>query len=1282
MIIPLEPRLEGLAERRFASFARQVLDHQTAGDPTRISALVEGETTRAPDLRDLGAQCDEYTACVRVLGDLAQLRWRLVESGYGLELHSPRPHDDRVADPAQSRRRKEAIRKELRPRVLQQFSDPNVRKFIRRMEAPSASSKQKSIRQLIADGAELQRRLQPARERCDDEQAQAEMLRQAIQPYLQLVDADSRDDHTGLRLRDIWRYFRYTWSIPQTPIPGRNLIYLVRDAAHKAHAIIGIAALNNCAVQLVPRDQAIGWSTPGLLTALMTLFAPHEQRAAREAREPALRHQGIYHWLKPHFPRGIDPQPETKRAVLERIANWLLQGISTAIGGIECEGLASDDEISSPSPQVVEHLRQLGREFASLRQEALAGRGVEGIAFGTVSSGIPIDDNLLELEAKHSTNTPLQASRRMLVRKKRAVELARLLDARRVLVANRNSITDPSTAFSAIEQEEVRIAMNTALSAIKSRRIGTNLLEITTCGAVAPYNSMLGGKLVALLLLSPEVAADNKRRYGQEPTIIRSQLKNTRVVPDSTLVWLGTTSLFAHGSSQYERLRLPSGVIAPDQPEIRYSYLGNTTGYGTIQFADDTVRALESVMRSKRGYREVNSVFGEGASPRLRKLRSGLDAIGFNADLSMLHHQERRIYGAPLFDRAAAYLCGLDPGLPDYVAKPETYTDATERIAEFWRRRWLSSRLVHAKSWETLGKTGPWLLSSNVPLRETPPPSGGETGSAGGGSGSDDQRRLEFWRMLARAGSNAVSEGLTDEEFEELHIETPLEEYLLERAEDGQSIVLTGNAGDGKTHLGRALQRRLEGSADCFDFALDATAMMSRDEGVMPVVERWRQANSDGKCMVLAINQYPLYMLRRELRMALPDVSEEIERQWKARLTASAGGADPAADSLLLVDLSLRNPLSREFSRRVLGKMLDDPAVRRYAASSVDANFSFNFEHLANEDVQARLFDLFGRVISSGRRTTIRELWILTARLLFGTSTDDETPGASETWYSERLFAPDTRFPLCDALRTVADPAEVSHPHVDQRLEDPQGTRPAEWLVGTEPPDQLGSPASIQGREACDKYRQRFRALKRRFYFEHADGGKKIFELDLGSHAQFHEILQSPADDAHHLARLVDAVNRSYCPHRFEGSRDNLYLWIGHRLDEQPTKSFIAGECIPSSHLEIRRPEPPGALKAALAYVPDHLILKVTPAGASSSPDGALRIDADLFRTLSAMLHGLPRHLINPAELNRLGAFMDRLRHMKPMQLREFLVFNTEHVRSSAVKLSPDLGSYLGVRQL
>ena len=161
---------------------------------------------------------------------------------------------------------------------------------------------------------------------------------------------------------------------------------------------------------------------------------------------------------------------------------------------------------------------------------------------------------------------------------------------------------------------------------------------------------------------------------------------------------------------------------------------------------------------------------------------------------------------------------------------------------------------------------------------------------------------------------------------------------------------------------------------------------MNSEEGVAPIVERWRQADNSGKRMVLAINQYPLYMLRRQLSDALPEVSESIERQWKARVTPGNPAETAKSDSLLLVDLSLRNPLAQDFSRRVLQRMLPDPVVRRHAERGVDRNFSLNFERLAHPRVQDRLFDLFDRVTSSGRRTTVRELWILTARLLFGDS--------------------------------------------------------------------------------------------------------------------------------------------------------------------------------------------------------------------------------------------------------------------------------------------------------
>lgn len=1283
MIIPLEPKLEGLAAKRFFNFARKIKDLQFEKNSIRINSLVKAETQLVPQIDVIIDQRDEYIACIHVLGDLAQLRWNLVENEYGFELHSPPIDEDRNSEQVHIDQHKERTRSELRPRLIQQFTNESVRNFITSVEHPKATTKCASIKSLIADGAELQNRLSSARSIEIDNRRRQELLRSAIQPYLQLVKTDERDDYTGIRLGDIWRYFRYTWSIPQTPIPGRHLKYLIRDAAHNSHAVIGIAELSNCAVRLAPRDHTIGWSTSELIFVLTELLENNEGKVMPGSNNPSKRFQGIRSWIKSQFPDQVGMSLADKKNVIERVFAWLLDEISTGIHGIEWTGLATEQDIAEATPELVANLRELSKVFANQRKEILGNNGELDTNF---LREIPVSSEILNLETARYSNASQHDSRPMLVAKKRAMELARLLDAQRTLRENYEALTDPTKVLATLEVKNVQMAINTAMRTIKSRRIGTNMLEITTCGAVPPYNSILGGKLVALLLLSPQVANDNFCRYGKDATIIRSQLKNSLVVPDNNLVWLGTTSLYSRGSSQYERLRLPAGVISPDQPEIRYHYLGNTSGYGTVQFAADTIRALENVLIRKIGYREVNHIFGEGASPRLRKLRLGLEAIGFNAQLSMLHHHERRIYGIPLFDEATTYLCGLHDDTPEYVTTPENYVHATESIAEFWRCRWLSNRLNRDETWRTLGNTQNWVLSSSLPRRETPQSlnqiSGSSSSSGGNGRGSDDESKLNYWRKLASAGPNVTSEGLSSSEFETMHLDTKLEDYLFERASEGISIILTGNAGDGKTHLARAIQRRLKEDADCFEFAFDATAIMNREADVKPIVELWAEAIKSGKWMVLAINQYPLYKLRKALYHTLPDIAEEINHQWETRLTTKAADNATESNSVLLVDLSLRNVLSKSFAERILKKMLTDPTVQHYAETGNDPDFSFNFECLKNEQVQKRLFDLYERLISVGHRTTIREFWILTARLLFGKSENKSNAGAIDNWYSERLFDEDNRFSLTVALGCTADPAKVSHPHIDQQLENPIEMRSSGWSVIGDPPDSLTVSDLAAAESDFSKFKKRFFALKRRYYFEHDNGGEKVFELDRRYNALFHNILRA-TDDDETLSFLVQAINRSYFPKDFERMSDELCLWVGHRLDEQPTKSFVAEEYVPRSRLRIHRPKPPGTLMDVLDYVPDHLLLSVSKEISEvTDNEVSLRIDFNLFRALSAVGNGLPRHLISPSELNRLDAFMDRLWQVETIIRDEILIYNVEHVTSSAVRISDNLMRFQNIRRL
>lgn len=67
-----------------------------------------------------------------------------------------------------------------------------------------------------------------------------------------------------------------------------------------------------------------------------------------------------------------------------------------------------------------------------------------------------------------------------------------------------------------------------------------------------------------------------------------------------------------------------------------------------------------------------------------------------------------------------------------------------------------------------------------------------------------------LWRTLAAAGPKATAEALTNQDFVRLHIDSTIERFLSEQVKTRCSLVLTGNAGDGKTHLLRRVKSDLE----------------------------------------------------------------------------------------------------------------------------------------------------------------------------------------------------------------------------------------------------------------------------------------------------------------------------------------------------------------------------------------------------------------------------------------------------------------------------------------
>jgi hypothetical protein len=155
------------------------------------------------------------------------------------------------------------------------------------------------------------------------------------------------------------------------------------------------------------------------------------------------------------------------------------------------------------------------------------------------------------------------------------------------------------------------------------------------------------GKLVALLMTSPELVAAYHSKYRRACSVIASSMAGRAIRRPPHLVLLGTTSLYGVTSSQYNRLRMPATAIAASGA-VEFERLGRTAGFGSYHFSRETMRALEELGAQRRRGREVNSIFGEGVNPKLRKVRGALDSVGLPSEQLLQHGSPRLIYAVPL----------------------------------------------------------------------------------------------------------------------------------------------------------------------------------------------------------------------------------------------------------------------------------------------------------------------------------------------------------------------------------------------------------------------------------------------------------------------------------------------------------------------------------------------------------------------------------------------------------------------------------------------------------
>lgn len=1184
--IPFRPKLEGDFRIRFYEAVSLINDDTSVVTIEEIANKeIEWVEKECPYNLE---QRKKYRAIWLLFRDLIRASWRACyrEGVLLMSLPSLNGVDMRDASSPHIKTLLRSWMQESRHERLVAYTD-----FIYRMESPGANKQ--SIAMLIADGNELAQRLEDAKSRKRN-------IDDVIKPYLQLVQENDKDEYTGLKISEIWRYFRLTWSTPSETTPGRTMQYLIRDAAHPTHAVMGIASLENCAVQITCRDDYIGWNQKAYIERIISL-----------TNEEAYSEFGI-----------------------------LLSYLEDGISGIDYSELCTSATVKSPTLEDIQML--LNEAFnAEQNRQSLLRESQE-------------DNSEME---KSELGGISKETERALYRRKRAEQLARLLSAKKAITEIYLSADFSLIWIDFCKSEAGYSAIRSALVAQKTKHIGSSMMELNVCGAIPPYNEVLGGKLVALLAISPQVIHDYKERYAEKNSEIASRLKGKPVCRPADLVYVGTTSLYYVGSSQYNRLKIPKDLFGSEF-DVVWKRLGMTIGFGTMHISKATTMSLTEA--TSDGFNRINHVFGEGASPKMRLLsmsiRELLESTNEDAKDFSKHAMSRIVYGACLASNTFEYLLGKDK-TPRYYSNSTNYKEETQGIINYWKTRWLSSRLQYEPIFDRIrafdknsllisneiDKSEEWSFSK---LKEVPyMPATGEL-----------CKGLQFVRDFYR-GSSAYADHVDSDKLSYIHLKTKLDQAIIDAITEGKDIVLTGNPGDGKTHIIRVLKQQIEEMGKPVVIELDASTLSNEE-----MFTRWKTAHEQNVPFVIAINAAILYALYQYC----PDFEPVKSAYYQMSHSVVFHYEEILANDVIVFDLSKREVLTKEILRQAIVKLTNkehyDECERCPLVGNCEVHKNCNL--LNNDLFQNRLFTILRRVSLRGYHATLRELQGFISYLIFGNRTCkaiSKTIGNKEYDIVNLIYSGEGG--LFSAIKRSIDPARISHPIWDECI-----------LI-----NDISSESWVEGylipREniAVDN-NDLFQLRKRQFYFFNVNGSEllKIIDDDVSKFQDF--LIQ---DDKKIIKELIKKLNLFFGARK--PSTSDLEIWSGHRYDNEPRKVLISVGSLKASNFIVGRPSLQKTMHKGIEITSNYLRLERKEASSIF-----LKIDFEMYGLLSEVERGVPVLFMESDLVKKVWRFIEQLQSAEDINETEVSIslLDVQNKREIKIKIDREDNKYTEIESL
>lgn len=459
-------------------------------------------------------------------------------------------------------------------------------------------------------------------------------------------------------------------------------------------------------------------------------------------------------------------------------------------------------------------------------------------------------------------------------------------------------------------------------------------------------------------------------------------------------------------------------------------------------------------------------------------------------------------------------------------------------------------------------------------------------------------------------GSNADLTSRHEREL--LHVPAPVEGCITSAVRHGLDVVLTGNPGDGKSHLVRSLSER-GGFADV-ELLLDLSAVQTSD-----ALAQWRAARAAGRRFVMCANEGPLRVLIEGARSdeLLSGDAWELKQQLSRRVESGETPAKPA--TTLLINLADRSVLSESLIADAVKRVCCEAFAPDVGPFSAECSAARSMSLLQQETPRRRFAQLLALAgTRRGEHVTFRRLWQAIslgvtggktiAKLNEETKRDTDGPlGASPM---DNLARRGGRGVLVEAVRSFADPAQFTDPDLDESLWHTGAPSKGSWFC--EEPN-AEAPATMWARNQRAEALEQLRRLKRLTALAHERGEELVSAMSRAT-------ARPNAVGSRDLLKVaLLGIRRLYVSQLEDASapewlRTGLPLWIGFSYEQVPVEArpHVAVVSLPEDEFELVQPAHPEWLGDALGPLPERAWLR------HRRSSTLLRIDPEMLAVLMA----------------------------------------------------------------